>query len=462
MSFKLTIENFGKLSNAEINIGRFTVFAGPNNTGKSSVSKLLYSLFDGMNANHALVHFNRLIGPFKNSLRRLRVRGYEGEGTLLTFFIEEIVKMENLVRSCSIDDFEEIDEQLPKLIGSVEKLRGSYGSFEKEIRGWFSNERRPIPSDLFEDILKNVEDSLNKLHADLRQADAGQFILSGIQHKILQNLIQNFQVSDLSSLRMLQKDTSKVVIDGVGTFEFRNSDFVDFDIEHAGLQHLQEYSRVIYLESPVYWKLKLALESIRLSPRYTRSLGRERISGVPGYFYDLARAIKEEYTDDIAFPEMYDKLISEKVMNGKLTLSETGDLSFREGERNFSLHLTAMGVVNLGMIALLIERKIIDKGTFLFIDEPEAHLHPAWQIKMAKTLFGLAKGGVNVVIATHSVDILKFLEVKVKKDPEAKEMIALNHFSNKRVKNSYNFDEDLANIKKELTKPFTDLHLSGI
>ena len=60
-----------------------------------------------------------------------------------------------------------------------------------------------------------------------------------------------------------------------------------------------------------------------------------------------------------------------------------------------------MGIANLGILALLIERKVLDKGTFLFIDEPEAHLHPAWQVIMAETLFELAKGGVNVVIATH-------------------------------------------------------------
>ena len=49
---KVRIQNIGKLIDAEISIGKFTVFAGPNNTGKSFVSKLLYSLFNAMNANH--------------------------------------------------------------------------------------------------------------------------------------------------------------------------------------------------------------------------------------------------------------------------------------------------------------------------------------------------------------------------------------------------------------------------
>lgn len=463
MSFKLTIENFGKLSNAEVRIGDFTVFAGPNNTGKSSVSKLLYSLFDAMNANHALVEFNRLVDPLRVTLGRLERLGYENEDLPLSFFFNEIDKMGRCVGAWSIDNFEEIKEQMPGVINSALMMRDSYGSYEKSIRGWLSNEREPVTLQVAEESLKILKGNLDGLHDGLVAAHAKRIIVNGIQHKILQDLIQNFQVSNLSSLRMLQEKPSMVSIDGVGKFSFQNSDFVDFNIEHVGLRQLQEYSRVIYLESPAYWKLKSALESVRLSPRYAHSLGRERISGVPGYFYDLARAIRDEYTGDIAFPEVYNKLTSKKVMGGKLTLSETGDLSFQEGERNFSLHLTAMGIVNLGMIALLIERKIIDKGSFLFIDEPEAHLHPAWQVKMAKTLFELAKGGVNVVIATHSADILKFLEVEVKENPESESLIALNHFTSAGVKNGRgDFDVQLADIQKELTEPFAELFIRGV
>ena len=53
MSFKVAIKNIGKLADAELRIGRFTVFAGPNNTGKSFVSKLLYSLYHAMREDYA-------------------------------------------------------------------------------------------------------------------------------------------------------------------------------------------------------------------------------------------------------------------------------------------------------------------------------------------------------------------------------------------------------------------------
>ena len=43
---KLHIENFAKIANANIEINGITVIAGENNTGKSTVGKILYSLFD--------------------------------------------------------------------------------------------------------------------------------------------------------------------------------------------------------------------------------------------------------------------------------------------------------------------------------------------------------------------------------------------------------------------------------
>ena len=42
---KLHIENFAKIANADIEINGITVIAGENNTGKSTVGKILYSLY---------------------------------------------------------------------------------------------------------------------------------------------------------------------------------------------------------------------------------------------------------------------------------------------------------------------------------------------------------------------------------------------------------------------------------
>ena len=42
---KLIIKNIGKLKNAEVEIKGITVITGENNTGKSTVGKVLWSIF---------------------------------------------------------------------------------------------------------------------------------------------------------------------------------------------------------------------------------------------------------------------------------------------------------------------------------------------------------------------------------------------------------------------------------
>ena len=44
----------------------------------------------------------------------------------------------------------------------------------------------------------------------------------------------------------------------------------------------------------------------------------------------------------------------------------------------------------------------IEPGDTLFIEEPEAHLHPAAQTKMAEILAAMVRAGIRVVITTHS------------------------------------------------------------
>lgn len=473
MAFKVKIKNTGKLADAEIHIGDFTVFAGPNNTGKSFVSKLLYSLFNAMNANHAETHLDNLLASVKRDLVMTkmdrRMRSDKATRSRLSSLENEIKKLETLVKEASIDDLDN-ENIILGLISQTEQMQQLAADIPQSFLKTTDEQSRigqPIIN--ITDERSILASSLAELNMKLHQTNAEDFIIAGIRYEIRQNLIRNFQVPNISDLQGEESRPSEVAVEDVGAFKI-SQERLGFRIDRSWLEQLQDYSRVIYLESPIYWKLKTALEDIRDYP-VSRVGERERLSGVPGYFYDLGRALKFEYTGKMAFPDVYAKLTGEEVIGGRIAISETGDLSFRENGRDFSLPVTATGVANLGILALLIERKVLDEGSFLFIDEPEAHLHPAWQVIMAESLFELSRQGVNIAIATHSVDILKWLEVRTKKKPEDKQHIALNHFSATGV-NQFNadnednaegdFDTKMAKIKQELTKPFSDLYLEGL
>ena len=462
MAFKVKIKNIGKLEDAEVCIGQFTVFAGPNNTGKSFVSKLLYSLFNAMNANHVETLVNDLFRPVYEGLmipmRLYHIATPPDKATISwqSSLENEIKKLEDLIKEASNEEFEDIvlEDIIPDLTSQIKKIEQIAVDMP-----WLSKTKIGERKEADQKYLEMLTNSFAEMKEKLPQTNAEDFINIGIKYEILQNLIQNFQVPIASDLIKKEGTPSEVVVENFGKFAFVDED-VGFEIDRSRMKQLQQYSRVIYLESPVYWKLKTALEDTQ---DYPVSLGeRERLSGVPRYFYDLASALKYEYTGAMAFPDVYAKLTGKNVMGGKIAISETGNLSFQENGRNFSLPVTAMGIANLGILALLIERKVLDKGTFLFIDEPEAHLHPAWQVVMAESLFELSRQGVNVVIATHSADILQWLDVHVKKSPDDEQLIALNQFPVNRDKAEEDFETKMGKIMHELTKPFSDLYIEGI
>ena len=195
--------------------------------------------------------------------------------------------------------------------------------------------------------------------------------------------------------------------------------------------------------------------------RASRGDTRELLTGIPEYFYDLVDSLAFEYSGEMAYPEVYGSLVGSDVLNGRISISKLGEMSFRENGSNRPLRMTSAGAANVGVLALLIERKVVDRGTMLFVDQPEAHLHPSWQVVMAEALFDLARNGVRVVVATHGLDILKWLEVRIEKHPEDERLVALNRFPNP-ARTEDGFKLKIAKIKQELSKPFADLYLEGV
>lgn len=456
---KLTINNFGPLDDATIQIGDFTVLAGPNNTGKSFVSKSLYSLFDAINANHALVAFEAMTQPLEMLLPFLEKIGYTSEKISLSALREKNQKVADIIRESLSADFSQTESEIdkiieiqPRLIEAIDQLVDNYSTLRELLKK---------QEDRFPDIIKLL-DLLGKLKETF--SDAELVTKFGLHVKATQNIQENFQVPDPSYLKREKSSPLRLHIEGIGEFKEEKEEY-SFRPYPGGIQKLQQHSRVLYLESPIYWKLKEALESLRLNPRF--SSNREQMNGVPGYFYGLVSALRMSYPhNDIFYPHNY---ISQdlhgqlaQAIGGKVVISDNNELLFQENDKSFPLSQVATGVSNLGFLGLLIEKGILDRGTFLFIDEPEAHLHPAWQVTMAEILFELARQGVKVVIATHSVDIIQWLEVHIKKHPDDEKIVALNKFPVNNRDVDEDFETKIAKISEELTTPFSDLYIEGI
>jgi len=102
----------------------------------------------------------------------------------------------------------------------------------------------------------------------------------------------------------------------------------------------------------------------------------------------------------------------EEAMGGKVVLDKNGRFYLRIlGQGNLEMPLVAEGLRKLAMLARLITTgSLLDKG-YLFWDEPEANLNPKLIKLVARAAFALSQQGIQVVIATHSLFLLKELEL---------------------------------------------------
>lgn len=88
----------------------------------------------------------------------------------------------------------------------------------------------------------------------------------------------------------------------------------------------------------------------------------------------------------------------------------------KDGAR-FRLTDAATGLKTLVYLQRLIDNGHIGLHSLLMIDEPEAHLHPAWVVEVARVLVMIRKHiGAMVMVATHDPDMVSAIESISKKE----------------------------------------------
>jgi energy-coupling factor transporter ATP-binding protein EcfA2 len=124
----------------------------------------------------------------------------------------------------------------------------------------------------------------------------------------------------------------------------------------------------------------------------------------------LARGPRERVIKELLAP-------LEEAMNGKVELDEAGRFYLNIGGMPMEMHLVAEGLRKLAMIARLIATgSLLDKGS-LFWDKPEANLNPKVVKLIARTILHLCRSGVQVFIASHSLFLLRELEILLQQAP---------------------------------------------
>ncbi len=107
----------------------------------------------------------------------------------------------------------------------------------------------------------------------------------------------------------------------------------------------------------------------------------------------------------------------ESILQGKILLEQGRFLVKTPDKGKLEIGLLAEGLRKIAQLAYLLLNGSLCKGCTLFWDEPDCNLNPKLIRKVASTLVATAGFGIQVVMATHSLFLLRELELLTRGSP---------------------------------------------
>ena len=375
---KLSIKNVGKLKEADVEINGITVIAGENNTGKSTVGKVLWSIFSSFYKINEQIAIEKQESIEKVIFNSFLDSMYQDNMGYLDPFYNEEKEKENIkkVSKKIVNTFENIkdDTELKYyLINSLNKIIYSDANASN------------YKIDEIVKILRLTNDRIRKIA-----------ILKRLL-KEFNNQINNIYSEAEAEMELIIKDkSSKIVIEDNKIKDLREDIYVNTEVFYIDDPHI-----VDELE-------EISMEKIKFSHRGQ-------------LIENLLNVEKESVINELLAEDRWEK-INDKlndIIQGKFTRKKNGRSFFYEeknGYEEINVKNLSMGLKVFTIIKLLIQNNSLKENGTIILDEPEIHLHPEWQIKFAKLIVLLQKEfKMHILLTTHSPYFLKAVQVYSKK-----------------------------------------------
>lgn len=108
--------------------------------------------------------------------------------------------------------------------------------------------------------------------------------------------------------------------------------------------------------------------------------------------------------------------IISKIIDGEVVYENDTFYILKKDGFKIEFSLEAEGLRKFGLLFKLIRNGLIEKGSVLLWDEPEANINPELIPALVDILLELQSEGVQIFISTHSYNLAKYFEVKRKEN----------------------------------------------
>lgn len=454
LKLKYTLNNIGNISDATVTIKPLTIIAGENSSGKTFVTKSLYTILNSIYKDH---FSDQLINKFQ-LLNQSYLEFFDElskpakiDITFNEFYLNSTDKIKIVITKLAKAPFEEQEKIIDDNIST-------FTIFNQKTEEYFKD-RLEIKK--FNKYAEEIDDILLALfNFNYTVNNRRDVLIDNINSSLDSGFKKNYQITNIQSLiKRNQKEKLSISLEEIGNIEIDNKSNINFNFDTKGIQKVQNVENIVFFDSPVYIKIRKALEKSKTSFfSFLNTDDDKYLKGYPEYLEQLYTFVDKEYIDIPDFNEISQEI--QEIISGKLNITKSGDILYSDNYGNIiPLSLTAMGISNIGLIDLLLRNNVINKGSFLIMDEPEVHLHPKWQVELANILYKIAKSGANIIIATHSLDLLKAFQVILKNDFEvANDIIAVNKVPFNEDFSKINEIDKINEVLDDLSKPYYDLY----
>lgn len=360
---KLHVENFAKIKEADIEINGITVIAGENNTGKSTISKILYCLFTTF---HSLDH--KVVEERGRSIFSSIMEMKKGMKIKTFRIINNVVE--------SLMEIQEPTYEKVKAVLSHYEIEMTDDLVDTVLENLIFDEK-----ELSELILKKIfDDEFNKQFSPVYDEELLTHICMYIQDKKI--------IVDLNAEQGIIK--SKMDLDNDGIL-IDNPFVIDhLDVQNGNLEYFLINS--FFGDTTKYRHDQALINKLSKSLKNNDSLIEEALFKKRiDKFLDM---LKKNIHGD--FVEKRDKFIfMDEIYNREIELSNL-----------------STGIKSFAIIMKLLENRDIKDKSIILLDEPEIHLHPKWQLVFAEILILLHNEfNLNIVLTTHSPYFIRAIEV---------------------------------------------------
>ena len=430
----LKIKNFGMISDADISIDGLTIVTGENDTGKSTIGKVMFALV-------------RAFNKYEEELEQ------DNEEFLMNQLDNIYFALRNKI------DFKKYTD--------IKELFYPPNSY-MEIREIQQYDKRENVEEKFNDFINLRVEALNNSGMNLdsdtvleKLNEIKKVLLNKTENEVIQRAINKAMFSEFQDDINYKFDKSNSFInwsDGV-------NDVFNLEVKKNKVSKLRCYDKinfndVTYIESPIIFYLN----NLSNSPlRFKRS-------ELPLHMSDLLTKLQlSDYFKDTV---LMDDNITKSDIDGKIQSIIQGKLAYEKDKKDFiyskvsskkTINLKtsniATGIKSFGMVQLLLKSEVLNQRSLLIIDEPEIHLHPKWQLEYAKLIVEMVEKQIPILLTTHSPYMIQALKVySENKNIASKTKFYLAEYVEGHYSSIFqDVTNDLNRVFKKLSDPLQEL-----